>query len=427
MKKHLLLLTLILTSTLYCQQFKLTNINSTQYSIDKIAQQVYFKDSYTDTVRKVDLSNLSVSKTNFLILPPILSNKLHLMVYRDSLFDLDKRVWYKFNDSQADSFGYMPEPEWPGSFSPNDSNLIYGNTKYYIPLNDSSLKPVETNLSVYGFSDIIDAWPQWSSDTSFVFLSGGNPDSVITEYFLKSRKIDTLLTTHGYLSGFSYNKKYKILAYSMGTPSKIYFHYVKNNFPDSLIFVLENQTGIPEFTALRWSPDDSKLAFVCTRIDIGSEIYIYDLDSNKVYSGGDGGYIDHIKWANNDTLIFVNETQYILYGLNVSSIYTSVREVQNKRIPNEFLLSQNYPNPFNPSTTIQYEIPASLNPSQGGTLVQLKVYDVLGREVKILVNQYQKSGKYKIKFDAANFSSGVYFYQLKTSSAIIIKKMLLIR
>ena len=92
MKKYLLLLTLILTSTLYCQQFKLTNINSTQYSIDKIAQQVYFKDSYTDTVRKVDLSNLSVSKTNFLILPPILSNKLHLMVYRDSLFDFNKQI-----------------------------------------------------------------------------------------------------------------------------------------------------------------------------------------------------------------------------------------------------------------------------------------------------------------------------------------------
>lgn len=67
------------------QQFKLTNINSTNYSIDKIAQEIYFKDILSDTVRKVTLKNLEVIETYFKFVPPILSNKFHLIVYGDTL------------------------------------------------------------------------------------------------------------------------------------------------------------------------------------------------------------------------------------------------------------------------------------------------------------------------------------------------------
>lgn len=89
-------------------------------------------------------------------------------------------------------------------------------------------------------------------------------------------------------------------------------------------------------------------------------------------------------------------------------------------VPNDYYLSQNYPNPFNPSTTIEYKIPS-------GNFVELKIYDVLGREVKTLVNEYKNSGAYKVSFDAGIFASGVYFYRLKAGNFVQTKKMLLMK
>ena len=79
-----------------------------------------------------------------------------------------------------------------------------------------------------------------------------------------------------------------------------------------------------------------------------------------------------------------------------------------------------YPNPFNPTTNIHYELP-------NNGLVTLKVYDELGREVKILVNQCQTKGRYDINFNADNFASGIYFYSLQTGSFFSTKKMLLLK
>jgi len=98
-------------------------------------------------------------------------------------------------------------------------------------------------------------------------------------------------------------------------------------------------------------------------------------------------------------------------------------------IPEEFTLYQNYPNPFNPTTKIKYEIPASLNPSKGGTFknILLKVYDILGKEVAVLVNQEQDAGIYEIIFNADNLSAGVYFYQLKADGFIDTKILVLLK
>jgi hypothetical protein len=90
-----------------------------------------------------------------------------------------------------------------------------------------------------------------------------------------------------------------------------------------------------------------------------------------------------------------------------------------------FSLNQNYPNPFNPSTKIKYTIPSA------GTsfmkLVQLKVYDVLGTEVAVLISEEQPAGNYEVEFDASNLSSGIYFYKLSTGSFVETKKMILLR
>lgn len=95
--------------------------------------------------------------------------------------------------------------------------------------------------------------------------------------------------------------------------------------------------------------------------------------------------------------------------------------------PEEFSLSQNYPNPFNPVTKIKFTIPDVTLSGVEGSLVTLKVFDVLGNEVATLVNEYKPAGNYEIDFNASELSSGVYYYQLKSGSFISTKKMILLK
>ena len=94
--------------------------------------------------------------------------------------------------------------------------------------------------------------------------------------------------------------------------------------------------------------------------------------------------------------------------------------ILTEAIPTDYSLSQNYPNPFNPSTIIEFKIPEV-------GLVTLKIYDLLGREVKILVNEEMQPGVYKIDFNASSFASGIYFYTLNAGEFISTKKMVLLK
>jgi len=87
-------------------------------------------------------------------------------------------------------------------------------------------------------------------------------------------------------------------------------------------------------------------------------------------------------------------------------------------VPKSFALQQNYPNPFNPSTKIRFELPAS-------GFVSIKLYDVLGREVAVLVNENLTAGVKEVDYNAVNLPSGVYFYTIKTGSFVDTKKMVL--
>ena len=89
-------------------------------------------------------------------------------------------------------------------------------------------------------------------------------------------------------------------------------------------------------------------------------------------------------------------------------------------MPTVYSLSQNYPNPFNPVTKINFALP-----KQG--FVTLKIYDVLGREVRTLVNEVKSAGQFSVDFNASEFSSGVYFYRLETDGFSDIKRMMLIK
>jgi hypothetical protein len=91
-----------------------------------------------------------------------------------------------------------------------------------------------------------------------------------------------------------------------------------------------------------------------------------------------------------------------------------------KPLPREFALNQNFPNPFNPSTTLSYDIPIA-------TVVRLSVFDILGREVALVVEEPQDPGSYKVTFNATRLASGVYFCRLQAAGTALTRRLLLVR
>ncbi len=137
-----------------------------------------------------------------------------------------------------------------------------------------------------------------------------------------------------------------------------------------------------------------------------------------IYSGPTGFYLDR-DMCN----IFIEPESKELFlgtaeGIYKTAIITNVNEDDKRYL--DFSLSQNYPNPFNPTTSMYYAISSR-------QLVTLKVYDLLGREVTILVNNEQAPGNYKVTFNGNDLPSGVYFYKLEAGSSSIVRKMLLLK
>jgi len=128
-----------------------------------------------------------------------------------------------------------------------------------------------------------------------------------------------------------------------------------------------------------------------------------------------GDYNGSIVIISNDTVLSRIE---IPIHLEVTDP-VGINDITNM-IPDRFKLEQNYPNPFNPTTTIIYGI-------RERTTVELKIFDVLGREVETIVNSEQDAGYYEVAFNASRLASGIYFYRLKAGSFVETKKMVLMK
>jgi hypothetical protein len=126
----------------------------------------------------------------------------------------------------------------------------------------------------------------------------------------------------------------------------------------------------------------------------------------------------------NDVAFYGPEIGYAV-GDSGTILYTSnggVTAVEGNQtnVPVSFELAQNFPNPFNPVTTIRYQL-------QKTGFVTLKVYDLIGREVATLVNEEKPAGRYEVKFDGTNLSSGIYFYRIRAGNFIDTKKFVLLK
>ncbi len=130
---------------------------------------------------------------------------------------------------------------------------------------------------------------------------------------------------------------------------------------------------------------------------------------------------------------FISKTVSLANQHNIRFCYvykqSTTTEVKKKEetMPTLFKIEQNYPNPFNPSTKIKYSIPDNVILSEAKNLVRLKVYDILGKEITTLIDEYKPAGEYEVEFNASSLPSGVYFYQLKAGEYVNTKKMNLLK
>ncbi len=175
-----------------------------------------------------------------------------------------------------------------------------------------------------------------------------------------------------------------------------------------------------------------------------------ELDSTvsyyKIYRSVDTSDYDSIGTTSDTTYFFMGSMGHT-YRVKVSAVNSfgiegalseaspdtilrsGVDEAQDEKIPKTLSLDQNFPNPFNPSTTIRYQLPAV---SDQRSAVSLKIYNILGQEVRILVDEEQVPGYYRVIWDGRNslgrgVSGGVYYYQLRCGSFIRTRRMIFLK
>jgi len=155
----------------------------------------------------------------------------------------------------------------------------------------------------------------------------------------------------------------------------------------------------------------------------------YSDGSTVVSNAIDAGHPDSLDaLLSCDAGLGTNRADMGYYGGKYSEVVSAIEEEIHAQNPTQYKLLQNYPNPFNPLTTIQFSLPTAGH-------ISLKVYNVLGEEIAVLIDGNMNAGAYKIPFNAAGFSSGVYFYRIsvkgnlagKSKEFTAIKKMILLK
>jgi hypothetical protein len=195
--------------------------------------------------------------------------------------------------------------------------------------------------------------------------------------------------------------------------------------------------------------DDFNINFKCELVKLSNEEVVgvyeqvnynknnleeYGYEGNLINcSGIDAGdyYLRLVTTVNENVSLSLSDIQLDNVSLEKSKL--TIKNYRGESIPAEYVLEQNYPNPFNPSTTIKFQLPQSGN-------VTLKIYDILGREVTTLVDEFKTEGRYEVNFNASSLASGVYIYRIMVNdpsegshieqagnSFVDVKKMILLK
>jgi hypothetical protein len=191
------------------------------------------------------------------------------------------------------------------------------------------------------------------------------------------------------------------------------FKYDGNRLPDQTI-----QTVLGSFNCKKFLLKWRIIYFIIPPPFPGLEIFS---TNDTIWIAPDNWIVQDIIPANYVDFSLLGIPPFTIPGLE-TKLTDEIVSVTNEvsAIPDAFSLEQNYPNPFNPSTTISWQSPV-------GSHQTLKVYDLLGKEVATLVDEFKPAGRYEVEFNASKLSSGTYFYRLRAGSFIETKKMLILK
>jgi hypothetical protein len=246
-------------------------------------------------------------------------------------------------------------------------------------------------LSEINLPDSPDAYPWISPDGLRLYYTRGNG-----RLFVSQRASTNDLFSTPSLVTFNITDTLNSILSSWLTADELQIYYI-TSYPNYHFFHATRLTIKDPFTEPELCTGFSNYSFITA-----PSIYNHEL------------YLCSIAESESDSYILVFNKDTVSTDINHDNIS---QEIQLKR----HFLFQNYPNPFNPTTTISYFIEKS-------GFVSLKIYDVLGRDVKTLVDEYQHSGKYQLEFESIRLASGLYFYKLQIGNDYIkVRKMLLWR
>jgi len=413
------------------QKFQINHVPSDGFVIDKVGKEIYYRDYWTGFYYKKNLYSSQIDTIDFGYFAPSFANKSHKYVlfetqYLAKLTDLDKDTsYYIFNlDSKKNAQKSLGSGlEYAAfMFSPNDSLILFHDPDQYYWF--KAFRFSDSTFYLCPATTLDYARIEWSSDSTLIFRGSGYE---ILECYFYSGRIDTLVKTGQYqnIFGYSYNRQQNILAYSYGNDyphNKIYLYY-KDGDSTRIIFDVGIDPVCQEngFTYLKWDDESNNLAVISDLLtNSGSGIMRYNLKEDNIHEYlrcDDYGRKYYIQWWNTDTVIYYDMTNWTIDGLYLDKPIGVIEEKESKT---ELINSLPYPNPFNSSATIRYQIPED-------GMVTLKVYDILGREVKTLVNDFKTKGRYEVTFDASSLTSGSYIYEITSGSYKVSKKMTLIK
>ncbi len=241
-----------------------------------------------------------------------------------------------------------------------------------------------------------------------------------------SNSNDEFVQDYNFSKGDSLAKFFNHIEWQTGDPPEIIVYDTLATFSDGsthrVLWADNDSIFIPNHGYLNEQLPTCK-GFVDSVLVISDNNWILPTGSTEYYSPSHPFYfIDSIgvvysEWNHRQmALVGISYPDGRLFGRKINFITS----IDHGKIAVEFSLKQNFPNPFNPSTNIEFEM------NRAG-IVELIVYDVQGKKVANLLKEQKNTGKYSVVFNATNLVSGVYYYKLKTSNFVEVRKMLLMK
>lgn len=285
---------------------------------------------------------------------------------------------------------------------------------FFVPLVLSG--QIDTNRTVNGFGVV-----QKSSNITTAFSEMSTNSNIVLGSY-RSQKFT--IKKNGTLNGqVTWEKKFKTPVVNIPEKSIIIWMYLErlgNSFPNNSYFLIDVyflvdssytpfvKYFVPGWIYTVWYPIGGAIPSQFGNKKIQGIKFVF----NEISESETVVLLDNFGWTDD-----AYQVPYILEAFEDTTI---VGVEDGLALPNSFKLFQNYPNPFNPTTSIKYEVLGIMN-------VRLAVYDILGREVAILVNEEKLPGSYEVQFNGSQLSSGTYLCRLSVGNYVETKKMLLIK